>query len=95
MKRKVLWVCASVSVVTSFVWATAQTELETSATPTFSEGQLEAAFDTCRALAEQAEETQRAFPMKYGLVEEPFSEQLEQCVLSVLRGDTVQMMPLG
>ena len=75
------------------VWATAQNELEMPA-PTFSEGQIGAAFDTCRTLAEEAEETQRRFPMKYGL-SEPFSEQLERCVLSVLRGDTVQMMPLG
>ncbi len=99
MKRKVLWVCAAASVVAFCVWVTAQTELETPETPTFSEGQLEAAFDTCRALAKQAEETQRAFPMKYGLTEEPFdepfNEQLERCVLSVLRGDALQIMPLG
>ncbi len=91
MKRKVLWLCA----VAFCVWATAQNEFEMPETPTFSEKQLEAAFDTCRTLAEQAEETQRAFPMKYGLIDEPFDEQLEQCVLSVLRGDTVHMMPLG
>ena len=91
MKRKVLWLCAGAF----FVWATAQNELEMPEAPTFSEKQLEAAFDTCRDLAEKAEETQRRFPMKYGLTEQTFSEQLEGCVLSVLRGDAVQVMPLG
>ncbi len=62
---------------------------------TFSEEQLEAAFDTCRALAEEAAQTRREFPMKYGFIEEPFSEQLERCVLSVLQGDVVEPMPLG
>ena len=62
---------------------------------TFSEGQIEAAFDTCRALAEQAAETRLQFPMKFGGVPEPFSEQLERCVLSVLQGNIVEPMPLG
>ena len=91
MKRSLVWLC----VVAFCSWATAQNELEMPETPTFSETQLEAAFDTCRALAEQAEETRQLFPMKYGLTDEPFSEQLERCVLSVLRGNAVKMMPLG
>ncbi|CAA9567820.1 MAG: hypothetical protein AVDCRST_MAG86-1352 [uncultured Truepera sp.] len=76
------------------IWASAQEEPLTEPR-TFSEEQLGAAFDTCRALAEEAAETRLKFPMKYGLTDEPFSEQLERCVLSVLQGDVVEPMPLG
>lgn len=62
----------------------------------FSEEQLEAAFDACRALAEEEARIRLEFPMKYGeVVAEPFSERLERCVLSVLQGNTVEPMPLG
>lgn len=63
--------------------------------PTFSPAEIEAAFDTCRAYAREAAELRQRFPMKYSLSDASPSEQLERCVLSVLRGDTVQMMPLG
>ena len=92
MKRNLVWMCAVVGVFCAR--ATAQGEPGRLEAPTFSEGQLEAAFDTCRALAEKSAETRRQFPMKYGLTEQPFIEQ-KACVLSVLRGDTGQMMPLG
>lgn len=98
MKRNLrLWACSLV--VWNWVAAEPMTDLKAEL-PTFSRGQLEAAFNTRRAPAEEAAETQRAFPVKYGLIKyglthEPLSEGLERCVLSVLQGNTVEMMPLG
>ena len=77
-----------------WIWVGAQEE-ESTQQPTFSQAEIEAAFDTCRALAEAEAETRRRFPMRFFGDDTPYSERLKRCVLTVLQGNIVKPMPLG
>ncbi len=76
------------------VWVAAQEE-ENPDTPTFSQAEIEAAFDTCRERAKAEAETLQRFPIRLELMGETFSERLELCVLSVLHGEELMATPLG
>ncbi len=75
-------------------WVGAQEE-ESVQQPTFSQTEIEAAFDTCREWAEADAETRRRFSMRFFGEVAPYSERLERCVLTVLQGNIVEPMPLG